>query len=95
MYNYVVLEEDNDWLLKVDIAEINAKLRQREAECYRLIDDGTFWQIGERDRSELSPEVHEVAWYPAATVIELLSNTDGYVNDWQAAEFKKVNITKR
>ena len=62
MYNYLCAAEENPWLAALDIDAANAALAAQRVHCDALVESGEFWELSAEEKSQLSPEVHELVW---------------------------------
>lgn len=101
---FVALEDENQWLKDLDVADVNRGLARRRRRFAResMDKDGrpspSFYQKSVAEREELTPEVHEIQWMPLRDALRhmLSSMVPGTrVNAFQKKSFEKYGRTRR
>lgn len=96
MYNFIALEDENEWLQHAHVEEINQKLDQRKQMFQQKLKDGTFWTLSRKEKLLYSPETYRVDWIDLHRAIHLMDiSYSPYVDTWQAKEFQSHGIATR
>ncbi len=105
MHCFVALEDENPWLAKLDVADLNFGLDERRRRFAALSWDesrGTpsaaFFKKPMREREDITPEVQRVAWLPLRDAVRhtLSSMVPGnFVNAYQERAFAKYGKKRR
>ncbi|KAF0683260.1 Aste57867_24692 [Aphanomyces stellatus] len=97
MHNFVALAPENPWLEDATLVDrINARLQAKRRAFQAAVDDGTFWTMDEQAKEALSPEVHQVQWFPIADAIAMMEpGRVAHVNAFQAEQFARYGVVER
>ncbi len=98
MYNYLVIDELNRWSDE-EIERVNERLQRRKSHFFELLSDGSYWELDQEEKSEVSPEVHRIQWIEIDDAIKMMKSAHSpsmcYVDDWQRSEFEKYGVRQR
>jgi 8-oxo-dGTP pyrophosphatase MutT (NUDIX family) len=100
MYNFVALEEENEWLNTQAIHEVNEALLMKKEEFHQYLIQDSFWDLDQETKMNLSPEIYRVQWFPIEKAIEMMQDSMVpfkviHVDKWQEKEFLKYQVLKR
>lgn len=97
--------DDNDDKL---VSMINDNLQKRIAAFEKMLKEGEnspalssshYYDLSNEQKELIAPELYRVDWIPLQKAIQMMESADNEyftpVNEWQEAEFKRYNITKR
>ena len=91
--------DSNTWLSSLNIDELNQKLADRRATHQALLENGTFWDLPDEEKHNVSPECRRLEWLDLSTAVKYAfqSMNQGLhaVNDFQKEQFKNHRIARR
>eukprot|EP01063_Lacrimia_lanifica_P040818 TRINITY_DN9395_c0_g2_i1.p1 TRINITY_DN9395_c0_g2~~TRINITY_DN9395_c0_g2_i1.p1 ORF type:complete len:308 (+),score=127.62 TRINITY_DN9395_c0_g2_i1:49-924(+) len=73
MHNYLIHSDDNAWIEGVRAEDINRWLAEKNERFNQSIADGTFWELSDEEKMELSPETVEARWWDAEAASAILA----------------------
>ena len=98
MHTFVALEEENEWIASLDVSRLNSLLGEKRERFKVLVEQGGYFDLGNDQKLEHSPEVHKVSWLSLrdAVFYSLSSLIPGvYNSDYQQHMFRSLNIPRR
>jgi 8-oxo-dGTP pyrophosphatase MutT (NUDIX family) len=99
MYNFVMLESQNEWIKALNIERINASLREKEEAFEKMRESGEFFNLSAEQRHHFSPEMHDVQWLhlcdAAVNAFTSMNPNLTFVNRWQEEKFLRYNFQRR
>jgi hypothetical protein len=99
MVNFVALQEENEWLARLDVSGINSQLGERREKHRQLVESGDFWAMDTEAKEQVSPEIRRVEWLDMRQAVlnsfTSMNATLRCVNDFQQQSFDEQGITIR
>ena len=101
VYNFVLLEPENPWVAELlEPTRINRKLADRRVAFQSRLSAGGFWDLPNRAKESVAPEVREVRWVSLRDAIFFMLSSMAqseviYVNQWQREAFAEYGLRRR
>jgi hypothetical protein len=99
MVNFVALQEENEWLARLDVSGINSQLGERREKHRQLVESGDFWAMDTEAKEQVSPEIRRVEWLDMRQAVlnsfTSMNATLRCVNHFQQQSFDEQGITIR